>query len=85
LLASKIAKDPNDLYFADFRHHRMAFIRSGILIDSHVKEALQLEDGVKCKRRGNTYTLKGIGQDNPILSFTVRLHPRIGKVILTRK
>jgi hypothetical protein len=85
LLASKIAKDPNDLYFADFRHHRMAFTRSGILIDSHVSEALQLEDGIEYNHRGITYTLKWIGQDEPITSFTVRLCSRIGKAILTGK
>jgi hypothetical protein len=61
LLASKIAEDPNDLFFADVGYHRMAFTRSGIFIDSHVREAMQLKDGVKYKDRGITYTLKGIG------------------------
>ena len=79
LLASKIAEDPNDLYFVDLGHHRMAFTRSGILIDSHVREALQLEDGIKYKSRGNTYTLEGIGQNNPVISFAVHLYSRIGE------
>jgi hypothetical protein len=52
LLASKIVEDPNDLYFGDAGYHRMAFTRSGILIDNHAREALQLEDGVKYKYRG---------------------------------
>jgi hypothetical protein len=85
LLASKISKDPNDIYFEDVGYHRMAFTRSGILIDSHAREALQLEDGAKYKHRGITYTLKGIGQDRPIISFTVRLYSMIGKAILIRK
>ena len=73
LLASKIAEDPNDLYFADVGHHRAAFTTSGILIDSHAREALQLEDGVERKYRSITYTLKGIGQDKPTFSYEVRL------------
>ena len=85
LLASKIVEDPNDLYFGDVGHHRMAFTRSGILIDSHAREALQLQDGVKYKHRGITYTLKGIGQDKPVISYTVRLCSRIRKAILIRK
>jgi hypothetical protein len=85
LLASKIAEDPNDLYFEDAGYHRMALTRCGILIDSHAREALQLEDGVKCKHRGITYTLKVIGQDKPTISYTVRLCSRIGKAILTGK
>lgn len=40
LLASKIMEDPNGLYFRDAGYHRMAFTRSGILIDSHAREAL---------------------------------------------
>jgi hypothetical protein len=79
LLASKIAEDPNDLYFGDVGHHRMAFTRSGILIDSSAREALQLKDGVKCRCRGCTYTLKGIEQDKPTFSYTVCLYSRIEK------
>jgi hypothetical protein len=85
LLASKIAEDPNTLYFEDAGYHRMALTKCGILIDSHAREALQLEDGVKCKHRGITYTLKVIGQDKPIISYTVRFYSRIGKAILIRK
>ena len=85
LLASKTAEDPNALYFEDAGYHRMALTRCGILIDSHAREALQLQDGVKYKHRGITYTLKGIGQDKPIISYTVRLYSRIGKAILIRK
>ena len=84
LLASKITEDPNNLYFGDDGHHRVAFTRSGILIDSHAREALQLKDGIKYKYRDLTYTLKGIGQDKPSLSYTVRLYLRIGKAILIR-
>jgi len=61
LLASKIAKDPNDLFFADAGNHRVAFTKCGILIDSHARVALQLKDGVPYKYNGITYTLKGIG------------------------
>ena len=85
LLASKIAEDPNDLYFGDAGRHRVAFTKSGVLIDSHAREALQLKDGVKYQHRDITYTLKGIGQDMPTLSYTVRLYSRIGKAILIRK
>jgi hypothetical protein len=85
LLASKIAEDPNDLYFGDVGYHTMAFTRSGIFIDSHVREALQLKDGIEYNHRGITYTLKWIGQDEPIISFAVRLYSRIGRAILTRK
>ena len=77
LLASKIVEDPNDLYFGDVGHHRMAFTRSGILIDSHAREALQLKDGVKYKYKGITYTLEGIEQDKPVFSYTVCLYLRI--------
>jgi hypothetical protein len=73
LLASKIAEDPNDLYFGDVGHHRVAFTESGILIDSHAREALQLEDGVKYKYKGITYTLEGMEQDKPAFSYTVCL------------
>jgi hypothetical protein len=34
LIASKIAGDPNDCYFADTGYHRMAYTKCGILIDS---------------------------------------------------
>ena len=63
----------------------MAFTRSGIFIDSHVREAVQLKDGVKYKDKGITYTLKGIGQDELSISLTVRLYSRIGEMILTGK
>ena len=79
LLASKIAGDPNDLYFGDDGYHRVAFTRSGILIDSSAREALQLKDGVKYKYKGCTYTLKGIEHDKPTLSYTVCLYSRVGK------
>jgi hypothetical protein len=79
LLASKIAEDPNDLYFGDDGHHRVAFTRSGILIDSSAREALQLKDGVKYKYKSCTYTLKGMDQDKPTLSYTVYLYSRIEK------
>jgi hypothetical protein len=72
-------------YFEDAGYHRIALTRYGILIDSHVREALQLEDGVKYKYRGITYTLKVIGQDKLTISYTVRLYSRIGKAILIRK
>lgn len=85
LLASKIAEDLNTLYFEDAGYHRMALTRCGILIDSHAREALQLKDGVKYKHRGITYTLKGIGQDKPVISYTVRLCLKIRKAILIRK
>ena len=76
---------PYDLYFEEVGHHRMAFTRSGTLIDSHVGETLQLEDGVKYKHRDITYTLEGIGQDKPTISYPVRFYPRIGKAVLIRK
>jgi hypothetical protein len=85
LLASKVAEDPNDLHFGDVGHHKLALTRSGILIDSHAREALQLKDGVEYTYRGLTYTLNGIGQDKPTFSYTVRLYSKIGKVILIRK
>jgi len=65
LLASKIAEDPNDLYFVDVGHHKLAFTRSGIFIDSSVREAIQLKDGVDYKFKNITCSLKGIGQDKP--------------------
>jgi hypothetical protein len=85
LLASKIAGDPNELFFADTGHHRLAFTRSGILIDSQAREALQLKDGVEYEHDKVTYILKGIGQDKPTFSYTVRLYLRIGKAILIGK
>jgi hypothetical protein len=85
LLASKIAKDPNDLFFADAGNHRVAFTKCGILIDSHARVALQLKDGVPYKYNGITYTLKGIGQDKPTFSYVVRLYSKTGKAILTGK
>jgi hypothetical protein len=85
LLASKIAEDPNDLFFADAGNHRVAFTRCGILIDSHARVALQLKDGVPYKYEGITYTLKGIGQDKPTFSYVVRLYSRTGKATLTGK
>ena len=85
LLASKIADDPNNLCFADDGHHRVAFTRCGILIDSSARVALQLKNDVPHKHGKITYTIKGIGQDKPILSYTVRLHSRIMKATLTKK
>lgn len=85
LLASKIADDPNDLFFADAGDHRVALTRCGILIDSHTRVALQLKDGIPHKYEGVTYNWKGIGQDKPVFSYTVRLYSRTGKATLTRK
>ena len=79
LLASKIADDPNDLFFADAGDHRVAFTRSGILIDSHARVALQLTDGIPRKYEDVTYTWTGIGQDKPTFSYTVRLYSRTDK------
>jgi hypothetical protein len=85
LLASKIAKDPNDLYFVDVGHHKLAFTKSGILIDSSAREAIQLKDDIDYKFKNITCSLKGIGQDKPTFSYKVRLYSRIGKAILIRK
>ena len=41
--------------------------------------ALQLKDGVPYTYENVTYTLKGIGQDKPTFSYTVRFYPRTRK------
>jgi hypothetical protein len=69
----------------DFEGVRNLAVGDIILIDSHAREALQLEDGVKYKYRGITYTLKGIGQDKPAFLYTVRVYSRIRKAILIKK
>lgn len=81
----RLRKTLTSFFFADTGHHRLAFTRSGILIDSQAREALQLKDGVEYEHDKITYILKGIGQDRPTFSYTVRLYLRIGKAILIGK
>jgi len=84
LVASKVTTDLNKISFADTGHHRLAFTYCSILIDSSAREALQLKDDVRKKHRKASYIMEGIGQGQPSLSYTVRLHSRIVKATLTR-
>jgi len=85
LVASKITADPNDCYFGDVGHHRLAYTKCGILIDSSAREAEQLQNRVPKRCGKATFMMDGIGQGRPTLSYTVRLYPRIVKATLTRK
>jgi len=85
LVASKIARDPDDLTFADAGHHRMAFTTSGILTDSSSRIALQLQDGVTKKYGDITYLMKRTGQGQWDLSYTVRLENRQSQVTENRE
>jgi len=69
LVASKIKADPDKLSFVDAGHHRLAFTNCGIVIDSSARVALQLKNGVPKSYGKVTYTMEGIGQGQPSLSY----------------
>jgi hypothetical protein len=83
-VASKIDADPNNCCFADAGHHRMAFTKCGILIDSSAGVPLQFRDSVPQKAGKVTYIMQGIEKGDPTLCYTVRLHSRIVEATLTR-
>jgi hypothetical protein len=72
LILSKIAS-PNDYHRIDNGGHRFGFTASGILIDSSVRNAIQLQEGTPFSHKNIKYTIHGVENDTPTLQYNVSL------------
>lgn len=71
---SDLDKTTGSDFFFDTGSHRLAVTRTGLVVDSTIREVLQLQNGEAKGANGVTVTAKSIGKDDgPVVDYKV--HP----------